>query len=144
MVTDRSPELPENFTYEQGRDTRMNPEYVHPGDECQIRFRNLATGDLFESTVTVREALKRDADCDRLYVNIHCNTFDREVEFQFDKETGCIIQHCQDEIQEIGYIVSLREPTKEPRIPDAAAEIAKLQAERPPAEFMGPFPPRFK
>lgn len=124
-IPDNTPELPENFTYEQGRETRMRPDAVRPGYECLLRFRNLATGDFFESSVTVRESLTEDEDCDRLYVDIHCKTFDREVEFQFDKETGCIIQYCQGERQEIGYIVSLREPSKTMRVVDSAAALER-------------------
>lgn len=131
MTPDRQPEIPAGFTYEQGRETRMRPDIVRPGQECLLRFRNLATNDFFESSVTVREPLAEGSDCDRLYVDIHCRTFDREVEFSFDKETGCIIQYCGGERQEIGYIVSMKSPA--PAVParDRLSEVVGIEGGMP-------------
>ncbi len=127
-MTERiQPELPEGFSYEQGREMRMHPDKVHPGDKCRLRFKDPSGGDFFEHTVTVREALKDGLACGLLYVDIHCQTFDREVELRFDKETGCIIQQCGREEQEIGYIVSLQEPIEEVRVPDSTAELERRQ-----------------
>lgn len=107
MSVDELSELPERGCYEEGRDKRMRPEELEKGDECLLRFQNRSTGDVFEMAVKVREpADAEDSECDRLYVDIHCTrTFDREVEFKFDKEDGCIIQICGGEQQEIGYVV---------------------------------------
>ena len=132
-----NPELPRDFTYEDGRETRMRPDRLRPGYECLLRFKN-PDGGFFEHTVTVLRDLEEGPECDRLYVDIHCQTYDREVEFRFDKETGCITQQCGCEEQEIGYIVSLREPMEHVRIPDSTAALDRRRMEGPP-----PGPPLF-
>lgn len=124
MTERNQPELPEDFSYEQGRETRMQPDSVDEGHKCLLRFKN-PDGGFFEHTVTVLRALEEDPDCDRLYVDVHCRTYDREVEFRFDQETGCIMQRCGAENQEIGYIVSLQEPTGEMRVVDSTAALER-------------------
>jgi hypothetical protein len=132
MSAENPQESPENPCYDDGRKKRMRPEDVEPGQECLIRFRNTSTGDIFEMAVRVREPVNAGgSECDRLYVDVHCTkTFDREVEFKFDKESGCLIQFCGGEQQEIGYIVgTVKDPDEALAVfaTEASAESAGSQ-----------------
>jgi hypothetical protein len=132
MSAEKPQELPEDACYEQGRRNRMRPEDVEPGQECLVRFRNRSTGDVFEMAVRAREPVRAEGpECDRLYVDVHCTkSFDREVEFKFDKENGCLIQFCGGEQQEIGYIVrTIKDP--EEALAAFATEPSPAAAETP-------------
>ena len=109
MTAERTPELPEGFSYEQGRETRQSPEMLHPDHEYRLRFRDPQKG-FFEREVVAKTDLERGADCDAAYVEVRCQGLDCGIELQFSRETGCIVQRKGSSFEEIGYIVSMKSP----------------------------------